>query len=173
MSYGYVSSSIRSVERQRRYRPFGVMLTAGFQAMKGGVLVFTGLALHFRPELVSASVSVVYPLLYLALRGNSAVIDAASRGDERLVGVIVVLGIYLATIGIGLWEMKQWARRSMVVTSGLMLLLCAKVILSSSAGAFGTPPPGMVKVDVLFLIDALIFIYLMRGNTGRYFEAKG
>lgn len=172
MSYSHFSGTLRKIEQRRMARPWGVTLVVYFQVLKAAVLLFTGITLRLKPELVVNSESVLYPLLYVAMRGNSSVIDAVMQGGNVLPAIIVAWGLYLGTLGSGLWQMKGWARRSVVFTSGITLLLYAKAILLPSTPGLNSSSPDLLNVHLLLFFDAVIFFYLMRGNTADFFEAR-
>jgi hypothetical protein len=147
------------------------MLVGCFQILKAAVLLLTGIMLRWRPEVVVNSQSVLYPLLYIAMRGNSSIIDEVMQGGNVLPVLISVWGLYLGVLGSGLWQMKMWARRSVVFTSGITLLLYAKAVFLPSTQGFGSYSPDLQNLHLLLFFDAVIFVYLMRGNIADSFHA--
>src|SRR5580692_10499858 len=105
MNRGQSSGFRYKVEQRRLVRPIGVILVACFQLLKGAVLLLTGILLRWKPEFVNSSQSILYPLLYVATRGNYPALKTAMQGANLLPGLIFFLGFYLAIIGFGLWEL--------------------------------------------------------------------
>ena len=175
MNNGQSSGFRYRVEQRQLDRPVGVILVACFQLLKAGVLLLTGILLRWKPEFVDSSQSILYPLLYVATRGNYAAIKTAMQGANLLPGLIFLLGFYLAVIGFGLWELKQWARRTVMFTCGLTLLLSIKSILWP--GTFGsifpiTSASDLQYVHIPLFFDAVVFLYLCRGKTAEFFKAR-
>ena len=148
------------------------MLVVCFQILKAAVLLLTGIMLRWRPEVVVNSRSVLYPLLYIAMRGNSSIINEVMQGGNLLPVLISVWGLYLGVLGSGLWQMKMWARRSVVFTSGITLLLYAKAVFLPGTPDFGSYSPDLQNLHLLLFFDAVIFVYLMRGNIADSFRAR-
>ncbi|HEY4357909.1 MAG TPA: hypothetical protein VGN16_19310 [Acidobacteriaceae bacterium] len=177
-----VNTSLTRGQRVVIERPWGIAAIAGFQLAKGILLMLTATLLRLAPNVVISSKSIFYPLLYIAMRGNMAAVDAATQGGAEndtllmiVAGILFGLGAYIAAIGFGLWNVKQWARRSVMITSGLTVLLYIKTVLLPSAAAensTGPTPsqPNMVSFYIVLTIDVLIFIYFMRSNTADVFK---
>ena len=172
MSYRQFSGVSQRIEPRRLERPWGITLVVCFQVLKAAVLLLTGITLRLKPEVVVDSQSVLYPLLYVAMRGNSSIIDAVMQGGNVLPSIIAIWGLYLGALGSGLWQMKGWARRSVVFTSGITLLLYAKAILLPTTQSLSSSSPDLLNLNLLLFFDAVIFFYLMRGNTADFFEAR-
>ena len=171
MSYSQFSGAIRRGEQRRMERPWGVALVACFQVLKGGVLLLAGLTLRLKPEEMFSSQSVLYPFLYVAMRGNSSVINAVMQGGNVLPGLIVIWGLYLGILGSGLWQMKGWARRSVMFTSGITLLLYGKAIFLPDTSGPSSSSQDLQNFHILLFFDAIIFIYLLRPNATESFRS--
>lgn len=144
---------------------------ATLQVAKGVVLMTTALLLHWRPDIVAHSRTALYPLLYIATRGNPRVIDGALQGARLVPGLLFFFGFYLAIVGSGLWHLRKWARRTVMVTCcfTLLLWLHTKVsvgFLTSQA----TSSNDLNSFHALLLLDGLVFLYLVRTNIGRRFK---
>jgi hypothetical protein len=177
MNHSQFSGAKYKVEQRRLERPGGVTIVACFQILKAGVLLLTGMLLRWKPEVVDSSQSVLYPLLYVATRGKYAVLNAAMQGANMLPGLIFLFGLYLAVIGSGLWQLKEWARRTVMFTCGMTLLLWAKsTLLPSTSGAgisgLSSASPDLQNFHILLFFDAVVFVYLIRSNTAEVFEAR-
>lgn len=176
MSHSQFSSPRYKVGQRSLERPGGVTVVASFQVVKAGNLLLTGMLLRCKPELVDSSESVLYPLLYVATRGKYAALSAAMQGANLLPGLMVFLGLYLGMIGSGLWHLQNWARRSVLLTCGMTLLLWAKsTLLPGTAGvgvsSLGSARPDLQNFHILLFLDAAVFVYLIRSNTSEVFEA--
>ncbi len=168
----------RRVEQERRAhepakvaRPVGITAIAVIQFVKAAVLVLTGSLLRLKPEVVGPD-SVLYPLLYFATRGKYDALTAALQGGNALPGLLFVLGLYLGAIGVGVLFLSGWARRTLIFTCGMTLALWAKTSLWPDAAAAASAPPDMKNFYVLLVVDAGVFLYLLRGNTAEVFEAR-
>jgi hypothetical protein len=164
-------------ERKRAARPGGVGLIAGFQLIKGAVLVLTALVLHWNPNEVLSPQSPFYPILYVATRGNVVLLNAAVQGSNILPAFFFILGSYLSAIGLGLWQIQKWARRTVMFTSGMTLLLWAKATLLDSAPSFvtssyGTSSPDLKDFYILLFFDLVVFAYLVRGSIADLFDKR-
>ena len=174
MAHAQAASSVQ-VPTHRAARPWGVALVALFQAIKAVVLVGAVLLLHFSPEAVLGTQSIFYPILYIALRGNSSVIKTATSGGGALFAVILVFGLYLGYLATGLWKLRPSARRAVMLTSGMTLFFYLKSVVSSKYGdgslsGMNFFSPDLHNVHLLLFIDTAIFVYLMRGSTASQFR---
>ena len=132
-------------------RPLPVTILAMIQFAKAGFLLSVALLPGMGAESGIASIQDFRDLLFLA-----------SHGKDPKGLLIVLFGIYAAVIGWGLWRLKRWARNSLVLSSGLMLLFWL------AHHDFGTSilfMPGISGVEqqtvyVLLLLDFTIFTYL-------------
>ncbi|SNS21705.1 hypothetical protein SAMN05421770_10126 [Granulicella rosea] len=153
-------------------RPLGVTVVAGFQFFKAGILLLAGLLLRVAPDYVSSPRSLLYPLLFIATRGKFTAMHDAAPDSGLLPALLTFLGVYLAVIGFGMWRVRLWARKSTLLNAGLTLLLFAQTQLSAppptSAAAAS---PDLNFFHAVLAVDALIFLYLVRGNTLEFFEA--
>jgi hypothetical protein len=174
MNQSQFSGARYKVQQQRLERPGGVTLIACFQILKAGVLLLTATLLQWKPEVVDSSRSVLYPLLYVATRGRYAALNAAMNGANLLPGLIFLFGLYLAVIGSGLWQLKKWARRTVMFTCGMTLLLWAKstFLPSTLSSGLSSASPDLQNFHILLFFDAVVFVYLIRGDTAEVFEAR-
>lgn len=162
------------VQQQRLERPGGVIIVACFQILKAAVLLLTGMLLRWKPDVVDNSRSVLYPLLYVATRGKYAALNAAIQDTNLLPGLIFLFGLYLAVIGSGLWQLKQWARRTVMFTCGMTLLLWAKstILPSTLSSGLSFASSDLQNFHILLFFDGMVFVYLIRGATAKVFEAR-
>ena len=165
MSYVQSVGSMQRRESVQIVRPWGITAVSALQFFRAAVLFLTGILLRIKPGAVSSSDGILYPLLSLALRGNPQVLNAVLQGSKEMTGTILILGCYLAVIGAGLWRMRPWARRSMIVTSALTVLLFMKSMLSAETGLTLQPH----NLPIPLIVDAILFVYLMRGSTAAAF----
>lgn len=155
-------------------RPRGVKFVAMLQVLKGVTLMATGLLLHWRPEVVASSRATLYPLLFIATRGNPSVIDGALQGAKLVPGLLFLFGFYLSVVGSGLWHLRKWARRTVMVTCGITLILWLRTKLDTGffvPSAAATASPDLQSFHVLLILDGLVFLYLVRTNIGSKFKA--
>jgi hypothetical protein len=145
-------------------RPLPVTVIVLFQFLKAAFLVFVAVLPWTGHASRLASIPQLRDLIFLA-----------SHGKDPNGLVLLVLGIYAAAIGCGLWNLRRWARNSLVFTSLLML------VLWFAHYDFGTALPTMPAISlvatqtvyVLLLLDFVIFMYLkFHHDTARCFPAK-
>ena len=161
---------LRVMEPKRIERSVGIMLISGIQLIKAAVLLLTVALLQTEPELVSGPSSPLYPLLYVATRGRIDSMNGAMQGGAAVSGLMILLGLYLGAIGIGMFYVNVWARRTLIFSSGLTLAFYAKSTLWPDPEAMASP--NMTNVYVLLAVDLFVFLYLLRSNTAELFKNK-
>ena len=155
---------------EKTARPVGVMLIAWIQFLKAAVLLLAVSLLRVRPETVNGQDSPLYPLLYVATRGKYASMNAL-QGGNALAALLLFLGLYLGAVGFGLMHVIAWARRTLIFSCGLTLVLFAKASLWPDPAAAASPD--MTNIYVVLAVDAFVFLYLLRSSTADYFKAQG
>lgn len=151
-----IASKERDTLRQKR-RPGLVTLIALFQFSKAGFLLVVIALVLVHPEMQRGSLP-FWGLVYVA-----------SNGGGRPGLVTLLVGIYSAIVGWGLWVLKPWARNILMVTSGLTTLRWIRylsinaIIGDTELGRHvRTLKPGFEQQSVylLVLLDALVFCCL-------------
>ena len=160
----------RAKKSKRPARPISITLIAGLQFLKAVVLLLTGVLLKVEPNMVSNPDSLFHSLLYVATRGRYDSLQAALQGEDLVTGVVVLLGLYLAAIGLGLLHVNAWARRTLIFSCGLTLALAAKSSLSPDLVTMASPD--MTRFYVLLALDAVVFVYMLRWNTVEIFSGQ-
>ncbi len=177
MSYSPNTRAIHAGRSRKLRRPAGVVLVACFQALKSAVLIVTAFVLRFRPGQMISAQSVLYQALYVAMRGNVTVLNNALNGGSLLPALILAFGAYLAYIATALWQLQPFARRAMMLTSGLTFLLYVKSAVTSNGdgtmSGMNFFSPDLHNVHILLFIDTAIFVYLARGATADHFRMQG
>jgi hypothetical protein len=145
-------------------RPLPLALIVLFQFLKAAFLLLVSAVFWTGHESRLARIPDLRDLLFLA-----------SHGKDPNGLVVLVLGLYAAAIGYGLWKFRRWARNSLVFTSLSML------VLWFAHYDFGTALPTMPAISqvaaqtvyILLLLDFFIFMYLkFHGDTARCFPPK-
>jgi hypothetical protein len=145
-------------------RPLPLALIVLFQFLKATFLVFVAVLPWTGHESRLAYIPNLRDLIFLA-----------SHGKDPNDLALLVLGLYAAAIGYGLWNLRRWARNSLVFTSLTML------VLWFAHRDFGTALPTMPAISrvatqtvyILLLLDFFIFMYLkFHDDTARCFPAK-
>lgn len=148
----------------RRCRPTSLTLIALFQFGKAALLILVALlswlgyagTLDYIPNLKD--------LLFIA-----------SHGKDPHGWMLVVFGCYAAAIGRGIWNLRRWARNSLVFTSLCMLVLW---LAHHDFGTALPTMPGIGRVSsqtvyLLLLFDLVIFLYLkFHDDTVRSFPPR-
>ncbi|MGI4828195.1 MAG: hypothetical protein ACRYFU_08405 [Janthinobacterium lividum] len=160
----------QATEPESAARPLGITLIAGFQFFKAGVLLLVALLLRSSPEMVTESSSSLYPLLYLATRGRYELMSSTLQDGKALTEVLLVLGLYLGAIGLGILSVKVWARRTVMLSCGMTLVLWAKSSLWPDSTVLTSPD--MTNFYVLLAIDAAVFMYLMQPSAVESFRSR-
>jgi len=132
-------------------RPMPLSLIVLFQSLKATFLILVCVITWTGHENRLANIPELRDLIFLA-----------SHGKDPKDLVLLVLGLYAAAIGYGLWNFRRWARNSLVFTSLLML------VLWFAHYDFGTALPTMPAISlvetqtvyILLLLDFFIFMYL-------------
>jgi hypothetical protein len=140
--------------------PFSVVLIALFQFAKATVLLIVFWMMMKAPEMLEGSH--LAPLL----------VFIASHGKVPQGPVLALLAIYPIVIGAGLLLMIPWARRTLMVTSGLTIAIWVRYLLMNQMMSAGNPlqqnlaltPEQQQAVLALLLTDALVLFYLWMGQ---------
>jgi hypothetical protein len=159
-----------AAERRSTARTRGITLVAAFQFLKCAVLLLTATLLQMKPQMVNGPSSPLYPLVYVATRGRFDSLNTELHGGSALFGLILFLGLYSGLIGIGLLDLNAWARRTLIFSSGITLLLFEKSRIWPDPAAVASP--NMTNMYLLFAVDACVFIYLLRGSTAEVFRKR-
>lgn len=131
-------------------RPFPATAIALLQFAKAAFLGLVAVTARFNPDALR-SIPSLPALVYLAAHGR----DVAGP-------LLPFVAIYTAVIGWGIWRLWRWARKSLVISSGLMVgLWTRKFILDRMAGeqSFRSTEEQQAIFFLLFL-DLVVIAYL-------------
>lgn len=82
---------------------------------------------------------------------------------------LAIFGLAFGVIGFGLWDLQNWARITTIVCSSIDLVFFGLGLVAAiAAGATGNP--GFWILLLRAAIDAIIWIYLMRGVVSKAFQ---
>ena len=132
-------------------RPLGVSIIAAFTWFMGAAWALAGLSVigvtHIGAHLLSRVT-------------DPGLLHRLAAGLGTTVGIILLLtaAVYLV-VGIGLWNLKNWARILTLVFVGLALLLGIRGLLEHHH----------LSRVIRSAIDACILVYLMLPNVSRVF----
>jgi hypothetical protein len=132
-------------------RPFPVTVIAHFQFAKAAFLLGVAALLQFVPDAIH-SMPLLPFLLYVAAHGRD------THGF-----LLPIAGLFVGFVGYGLWSLKPWARRSLIVSTGLMLAVWGhRFFVDQMDGVvtLKTPHEQQTVAMVLFL-DAVVFLYMV------------
>ena len=132
-------------------RPFPVTVISHFQFAKAAFLLGVAGLLHFVPEAIRTM-----PLLPFFLY-------VAAHGRDTHGFLLPVAGVFVGFVGYGLWRLKPWARRSLIVSTGLMLIVWGHrffVDWMDGVVTLRTPHEQQTVAMVLFL-DAVVLLYMV------------
>jgi hypothetical protein len=145
-------------------RPFPVTVIAQFQFAKAVFLLGVAGLLQLSPAVVHALPALPF-LIY-----------AAAHGRDTHGFLLPIVGVFVAIVGYGLWSLKSWARRSLITSTGLMLVVWGhRFAVDQMAGVttLKTPLEQKTVAMVLFL-DAVVFLYMVAyDDIPRAFGKKG
>jgi hypothetical protein len=131
-------------------RPFPATMIALFQFAKASFLALIALTAHYNADALREIPSMP-ALIYLAAHGR----DVSGP-------LLPLVAIYTAIIGCGLWRLWRWARKSLIISSSLMVgLWTRKFILDWMAGdqSFRSTAEQQTIFFLLFL-DLVVILYL-------------
>jgi len=140
--------------------PLPVVLIALFQFAKATVLLGVFWMMTKAPEMLEGSH--LSPLL----------VFIAAHGKVPQGPVVAVLAIYPIVIGAGLLLTIPWARRTLMVTSGLTIALWIRTLLMNQMLSSDNPLQQNMQMSsdqqqailALLLTDALVLFYLWMGK---------
>jgi len=142
-------------------RPFPLSVIALFQFAKAWFLLTVVAIARFAPEALR-SFAALPALLYFAAHGRD------TRGP-----LLPFVAFYVGLIGLGLWRLWGWARRSLVFSSGVMIVLWALRLLVDWKDGMQTLNTPFAEEMVYFLvfIDVAIVLYLaFHDDVSRAFD---
>jgi hypothetical protein len=132
-------------------RPFPVTVIAHFQFVKAAFLLGVAALLQFVPDAVHSM-----PLLPFFLY-------VAAHGRDTHGFLLPIAGLFVGFVGYGLWRLKPWARRSLIVSTAFMLILWGHRFFTDrmeGVVTLKTPHEQQTVAMVLFL-DAVVFLYMV------------
>jgi len=131
-------------------RPFPATMIALLQFAKASFLALIALTARFNPDALREIPSLP-ALIYLAAHGR----DVSGP-------LLPLVAIYTTVIGWGIWRLWRWARKTLIISSSLMVGLWArKFILDWMAGdeSFRSASEQQIIFFLLFL-DLVVILYL-------------
>lgn len=132
-------------------RPAPLTAIAYFQFAKAAFLLAVAALLQFFADAVRSM-----PLLPFLLY-------AAAHGRDTHGIFLPVAGVFVGIVGYGLWRLKPWARRSVIASTGLMLIVWAhRFYLDEMDGVTTLRSPLEQKtVAMVLFLDAVVFLYMV------------
>jgi hypothetical protein len=155
----------------RRARPLMVSLIAIYEFLRAGFLLIFILLLSSSMGATQAnSASPSDPWGYLYLSVQRTYCGQHSHASTVLVVTSLFAGLYAAT-GFGLWFLMQWARSSVMASSGYGLIRVLLFFLAIQI--FNLPMPVVLQIAlaVSFLLQLLVLVSLF--NSASRFGADG
>jgi len=146
----------------KQQRPTSVTYVAVFQFLKAWFLLLVTIVSFSNPSIIKSG-GTLAGMVFLAAHGKNP------RGFA-----IPLFALYSCIVGFGIWRLKNWARNSLMITSGMTVALWIR-LLTLFDWAFGehtlkTPLQQQI-VYSLILMDAVVFYVLWMGDGVR--EAFG
>ena len=154
-SYQYTDQlrylSIHPGFNSRPERPVPLTVIAYFQFAKAAFLLGVAALLQLFPDAVRSM-----PLLPFLLY-------AAAHGRDTHGYLLPVVGVFIAIVGYGLWRLKPWARRSVIASTGLMLVVWAHRFYVDEIDGISTlkTPLEQKTVAMVLFLDAVVFLYMV------------
>ena len=134
-------------------RPTPVSAIALLQFSKAWILLLVAVIAWQVPEAIRDYRDVVSAVVYFASHGKNA------RGL-----MVPLIALYVAVMGWGLWSLKGWARKSLMTTSGLTIVVWVRgLMIDRALGGPSLSTAQMQIVGFLLLVDAITFFYLYFG----------
>jgi hypothetical protein len=132
-------------------RPFPVTVIAHFQFVKAAFLLGVAALLQFVPDAIH-SMPLLPFLLYVAAHGRD------THGF-----LLPIAGLFVGFVGFGLWRLKPWARRSLIVSTGFMLVVWGHRFFADRMDGIVTlkTPHEQQTVAMVLFLDAVVFLYMV------------
>jgi hypothetical protein len=140
---------------QQKKTPLAVVLIAVLQFARAGVILFVVLCTWLFPDANLTSRPEIKVLVYVAAAQN---LPAAI-----LVPVVMpAVALSLLAVGLGLWFLKSWARKILMLTSGITAVLWIRRFFFDAAFGNSTFQTDLGRQTVYFvvLLDSLVFCCL-------------
>ncbi|HLW55301.1 MAG TPA: hypothetical protein VKW06_20905 [Candidatus Angelobacter sp.] len=135
-------------------RSTGTTRLAYLQFCKAAILLLSGLAAILSPSGWPNSKHLVMAAVYIA--AHSIQLPPVFN---------ILLAIYPAVVGWGLWRMRNWARVALIISSGLMVIRWLTALFATQWASGETilhTPLARMTVWTLIILDSVIFLYLMQ-----------
>jgi len=144
-------------------RPFPATMIALLQFSKAGFLALVALTSRFNPDALH-----MIPTL-------PALVYFAAHGRDTSGPLLPAIALYTAVIGWGIWRLWRWARKTLVISSVLMVgLWTRKFVIDWMAGdATFRSPLEQETIFFLLFLDVVVILYLaFYDDIPRAFEAR-
>jgi hypothetical protein len=139
-------------ENTQKPRPGPITLISLFEFVRAGFILVVAFAAWAAPNTHLTSRLDVKVLTYVAARRNLP--------PAGLIQVLMpLIAAFLIVVGCGLWFLKKWARNTLMITSGMTVVLWIKRLAFDWAIGAVTLQTELQRQIVYFVIivDALIF----------------
>jgi hypothetical protein len=132
-------------------RPFPITVIAHFHFAKAIFLLGVAFLLLLFPDATH-----VLPLLPF-------LIYAAAHGRDTHGFLLPIVGVFVAIVGYGLWRLKPWARRSLIISTALMLTVWGHRFFVDQMDGIVTlkTPLEQKTVAIVLFLDAVFFLYMV------------
>jgi len=143
-------------------RPFPVTVIALSQLAKAAFLLAVAALHQLAPDALNA-----VPLLPFLLY-------AAAHGRDTHGFLLPIVGIFVAIVGYGLWTLKSWSRRSLIASTGLMLIVWGHRFFVDQMNGVTTlkTPLEQKTVTLVLFLDAVVFLYMVAYDDIHHAFAK-
>ena len=151
-------------------RPVPVVAIACFQFAKALVLASIAVVACLQPSALPSDNLLFLSVFYIAAHGGSA----SGLSPQILTAYAAAIAMYWMVMGWGIWNLKQWARRAVMISSGMTLALWARYVLYDSLSNWSDlrDPRAMQPILVLLFLDLIVFLNLFLGyDVKRAFKA--
>ncbi len=132
-------------------RPSPVTVIAHLQFAKAAFLLGVAALLHFIPDAIH-SMPLLPFFVYVAAHGRN------THGF-----LLPLAGLFVGFVGYGLWRLKPWARRSLIASTALMLIVWGHRFFVDHMDGVVTlrTPHEQQAVSMLLFLDAVVFLYMV------------
>ena len=176
-------SRVRPISRLETPAP--VKVIALFQFVKAAFFLFVAAQLFSRPLAGTFSELNLSRIIELVSADGSAMISTAidvARGrtptgvsPAALAAILALVGVWLIYLGVGLWRLKEWARRTRIGISILQALAAMTVLTVYLPGGSGLPMTSAQWCDLfvhLVVNLAMVFYLMWDVNVVRHFALQ-
>lgn len=136
---------------EKTQRSLPVTLIAIYQFGRAAILLLTGALVVSNPDFDLDSSPLLQSLIFIVSRAK-----IGSTAEANTVAIrLLVLGVWIAILGVGCLMLQQWARRSLLGTSLWGIYRLGRLLLFLGVVGYTMPMQTQVLYGILVFLDVL------------------